>query len=79
MSKFSGVLDKQKLGMPCPDCGKKLSKSIGWLKTHDDLVCACGGIVSLKSKEVRGVILKAEKELADFARDLIKTSKKLKF
>jgi len=30
--------------IPCPTCGEKTEKSLGWLKTNDHFTCGCGSI-----------------------------------
>ena len=39
--------DSIEVSIQCPKCGKDLSKTIGWLKKHNNLVCCtCGMTLS---------------------------------
>ena len=65
---MSGVLDSQKLGIPCPACSNETEKTIGWIKTHDHFTCRCGGVVTLQSDEILGKIREAESAIADLSK-----------
>ena len=62
-----GFFDDQTLDIPCPDCGKKAEKSVGWLKANKKFTCSgCGQTIDLQSDQFRRELAKAEKALANF-------------
>jgi hypothetical protein len=67
---MAGVFDNHELSIPCATCGESSKKSIGWIKTHNELVCPCGQVIGLKSEQLLGELKKAEKALADFSAKL---------
>lgn len=63
------MLEDFKLDIPCPACGQKTAKTIGWVKANDHLACAhCGRDFTLDRDQFLGEITKAEKSLAKFRR-----------
>ncbi len=67
------MLEKAKIGIPCPECGKKTSKSIAWIKAHNDFVCSkCASVVGVEGEKLLAAIKQAEKSVgklsATFAR-----------
>ena len=66
-----GVFDKAEVGVACPGCGHESKKQIGWLRTHDEMVCpGCGATVGLDDKDFRAGLDRADKALSDFKRKL---------
>ena len=58
-------LDSVTMNIPCPHCGKKLSETIGRLKTKTNLTCQhCGQAFDLDASELRREVAKVEKQLA---------------
>ena len=50
--------------IPCPKCGHKHSRTIGWIKTHTSLTCessSCGSVMELDQGKFVDEIRKAEK------------------
>jgi transposase-like protein len=46
-----GILDNQKLELPCPQCKGKTAKTVGWIKAHSVFRCVkCGRDVELDKK-----------------------------
>ncbi len=65
------MFEDQKIGVPCPECGHKTQKTIGWLKTHDKLTCAgCGSNVVIDSEKLFSGIKEAEKTVAKFRKSI---------
>ena len=60
------ILDGFEIEIPCPKCGRKTKKSIGWIKTNRQLSCGCGTVINLKTDQFRRETAKAEQLLADF-------------
>jgi transcription elongation factor Elf1 len=51
---MAGHLDGAEIGIPCPGCGHNTKKSIGWLKTQNQLTCGgCGKVIELESSNFR--------------------------
>lgn len=50
--------DDHTFSLPCPGCGEKTEKTLGWFKTHpDSFECSgCGSTVHLDPDEVRDFI-----------------------
>ena len=37
------MLDKKRVALTCRECGEKITKTLGWLKTHPEFACVdCG-------------------------------------
>ncbi|WP_458760519.1 hypothetical protein ACSVBT_06925 [Afipia sp. TerB] len=63
------LLSNRSIGIPCPKCGEKTKKKIGWLKTHREFACAgCGAPVITDAKKLFGEISKADKTLGKMFR-----------
>lgn len=60
------MFDDQSLDIPCPECGRKTAKTIGWLKSHNQFACRCGVTINLKTEKFRRDIGSAEQRLRDF-------------
>lgn len=57
----SGLLDSAEIEIPCPDCGHKTTKSIGWIKAHSDFTCAgCNSNVHLNRGQFLGELRKVD-------------------
>jgi len=67
---MSGFLDNQTIDIPCPGCGKKASKSVGWLKANHNFTCSCGAVVNIDTSKFKSGIAGAEKNLSDLERTL---------
>lgn len=65
---MSGILDSTIIDVPCPNCSRTIEKSIGWITTHDQLVCACGTTIALESRDLRTKLADVERELAQLQR-----------
>jgi ribosomal protein S27E len=67
-------LDSSAVDVPCPGCGHKNRKTVGWLKTHDQMTCGgCGKVVQLESSGFR----KGMREVDASLKKLTDTFKKL--
>ena len=67
------MLDKHALDIPCPSCGHKTPKTIGWVKANDHFPCdGCGREITLDRDQFVADIKKAEKALAGFRRKISK-------
>lgn len=71
------AVESFKIKLPCPNCSKKTSKLVTWLKTHDEWVCAgCGKTVAIEKRQ-SVVIEKALKAEQKFRNALRKLGKRL--
>lgn len=70
------MFDSATISVPCPSCGYKSEKSIGWLKSNDHLRCAgCGKDIALDADELRSGLKSVEDSLADIKRSVQKLGK----
>lgn len=67
---MAGFLDNVSIDIPCPKCGRKTKKTIGWVKANKKFTCGCGVEVVLDAGQFRGEIAKAERAEADFKKAL---------
>jgi hypothetical protein len=64
------VSERARLAVPCAACGKKHRKTLGWLRTHKQLACSCGGIIDIEAEKLLRSLGQADKTLAEFRRKL---------
>ena len=65
-SPMPGLFDSSVVKIPCPKCGHEQPQSIGWLKSHNELICAsCGNKVAIDNREFIRIFEEMEKALAD--------------
>jgi len=57
---MAGFLDDQELTINCPRCGYKTKKSIGWIKSNNQLTCICFTILNLKTEEFKRQLASTE-------------------
>ena len=63
------MLESQSIEVPCPQCGKKAKKTIGWIKAHSEYTCAgCNNTVKLDRNKFLREIEKAEKSIRDLTK-----------
>lgn len=68
---MKNLLDSQRIEIPCPHCQRKLSETIGKLKSISKLRCRfCSTEINLDKTKMRAEIAKVEQELAKFQRSL---------
>lgn len=63
-----GFLDGQKIDVPCPECRRKVTASVGQLKRSPKLTCPSGHTFDVDAKEFAREIAKVEKSIADFSK-----------
>jgi ribosomal protein S27E len=69
---MKGILDDASITIPCPRCGEKTAKTIGWMKAHDQIVCpGCGVTIKLQRDGLLKGTAGAEKAVSGF-RDTIR-------
>lgn len=60
------ILDDASIDIPCPQCGKETSKSIGWIKANQEFACpGCGNTIRLDSEAAIRELQKADNALDD--------------
>jgi transposase-like protein len=68
---MAGYFDDATIDLPCPQCGKKTKKSIGWIKNHANFTCrGCKSVIDLSSKQFQREIAKAERLLDNLGKKL---------
>ncbi len=66
----SAIFDHQTISIPCPKCGKKHEKTIGWIKTNDKIACTCGVTIKLKRDDLVQGVDQAQKALDQIPRKI---------
>lgn len=66
--------DDQMLEFPCPNCGKKIKKSVRWFK-QDGHSCPHGCGLVFKTGQFQRQLKQAEKMIADLSGNLSRTLK----
>lgn len=71
------MFDSQEIGIPCPECGHKTSKSVAWIKTHDKMTCGgCGREITIEDKGFSAGLKEFEKGVADIRKSLRRIGKR---
>lgn len=61
--------DDHALELRCPDCGRTIPKSIGWLKLRRSLNCGwCGTLITIDHQSLLTDVAKAEQALANLGK-----------
>lgn len=67
-------LDDVKFDLSCTQCGRKFSKTVGWLKKNSQHTCThCKTVVTLDKEQFLREIASAEAEHAKMVKKLKKT------
>ena len=66
-------IDKVASDFKCANCGKKIGKAYGWLKTHDHLVCNCGFRNQWRPDKFVNVV----KDIAEVRMKIIKEARRI--
>lgn len=64
------VLDDEPVEIPCPKCGAKHQKTIGWLNVNDRFACSCGVTITLDKQEW-GELRKIDDELGRIPKNVV--------
>ena len=65
-----GFLDGQSVEIPCPSCGHKTAKTVGWLKANHHFTCRCGARIEIKDQGFTRGVADAERAMDDLRRSL---------
>lgn len=61
------LFDNQSIEIPCGNCGRKVKKTVAWLKRNKKLVCAgCGIETTLETKKFLAGIKQVSDKLKRF-------------
>lgn len=58
------------IDIPCPGCGHKHRKTLGWIQANDHIACVCGASIELEKSGLTRGLDEVEKSLSDFKRNL---------
>jgi hypothetical protein len=72
---MTDLFDNAEIEIPCENCSHKTKKTIGWVKTHNKLICRCGTEITLDTKQFKAEIAKVESSIDDFEKTLKKFNK----
>lgn len=61
---MSHPVDHVNVTIECPNCGSSTKKPLGWIRTHNPLICSCGADVSLSPEQISAETEKAERSIA---------------
>ena len=65
------MFDSKSIGLPCPKCGHKTSKTIAWIKAHDEFVCdSCDANVRMNKQDLLAGLDQAEESIAKLRKSL---------
>ena len=67
---MTGFLDNQVIDFPCPKCGRKHPKTVGWLKANRQLVCSCGANITIDNSDFVAGVAGVDKAMDDLKRQL---------
>lgn len=70
---MAGELDRETIDIPCPECGHKNRKSVGWLKSHKQFTCAGCRKVTIETSNFGKEMRKVDTALSDLTKRLNKT------
>ncbi len=71
MERFDG----HAVELRCPDCGRAVSKTIGWLKLRRSFNCTwCGTLITIDRENFLADVAKAEQALVDLGKHFGKPS-----
>nr|WP_314094226.1 hypothetical protein [uncultured Shinella sp.] len=71
------MFDSKKIAVPCPKCGNKTEKTIGWVKSHDSFACGgCGETISIDKEKLLSGLDEAEKSIAKFRKSIARIGKR---
>lgn len=70
---MAGHLDSGRIDIPCPSCGHKHRKTIGWLKTHKQFTCAGCGKVEIQTSGFNKGMREVDAEIAKLTKSLNKS------
>lgn len=66
---MKSILDNEATELTCPHCGYKFSERLGKLKMNPTLACAkCKGVITVEADQLRRVLERNAKALADLQR-----------
>jgi len=61
------MFDDASIDIPCPNCGHKNPKTIRWIKSHNELVCAgCNRTIALEKESLMRGLQQVDKSTKDF-------------
>jgi len=69
-------MDSQGIDLPCSSCGKKTSKTFGWLKQHGQFTCTCGQAITVDLSELEKGLAATQKQLDGISAALGKLGKR---
>jgi hypothetical protein len=57
------MFDDQPVNIPCQTCGAITTKTVGWIKLHDNYICRCDAVVKFERRRLPEDVPKTEKKL----------------
>lgn len=72
------IFDKEKISIPCSNCGRQSAKSVAWIRMNHSFTCTCGTLIKLDTSQFQGELRKADKAISDLERSISKLNFNLK-
>ena len=65
------MFDDADIELSCPGCGHKMTKTLGWITSHKELVCTgCGETITLETDQLARDLKKVDKLLDSFPKQI---------
>ncbi len=68
-------IDRIVPSLECSNCGKKLGKTYGWLKTHDHFICNCGARNTWNPEQFSEIVKTITKDRAQMIKKIRRSLK----
>jgi hypothetical protein len=69
---MAGELDSGRVDLACPGCGHKNRKTVRWLKTHNEFICAGCGKVAIETSSFKKGFREVDAEIDSLTKTLKK-------
>jgi predicted RNA-binding Zn-ribbon protein involved in translation (DUF1610 family) len=64
---MKSVFDDQRLSIPCPNCGHRVTQTVQWFRGNGKLTCPeCHFIACLDTRQLKRAIAKVDQAIDDF-------------
>jgi len=76
MNRMKGFLDRAVIRLACRVCGHVTKRSVAWIKTNDELACACGTRIRVDADRFKKQVAEAERLKAALEHSLAATAQR---
>ena len=65
------MFENANIDLNCPGCGHKMTKTLGWITSHKQMLCSgCGETIHLDTDQLARDFKKLDKILDDFPKEI---------